>query len=73
MSHSTYVLLALGLSLLAMVSVAVLTLVARRDRALDAGTVLMTTSGRTEYVAGTSSIAAHSGAQWAGGSNWVPN
>jgi hypothetical protein len=33
----------------------------------------MTTSGRTANVGGSSSIAAYSGAQWAGGSSYVPN
>jgi hypothetical protein len=36
-------------------------------------TIEITTSGRTANVAGSSSIAAHSGAQWAGGSSCVPN
>src|SRR6478672_10045481 len=37
------------------------------------GTIEMTTSGRTAYVGGSSSIAGYWGAQWAGGSSCVPN
>src|SRR3954470_10349664 len=37
------------------------------------GTIEITTSGRTAYVAGSSSIAGYSGAQCAGGSSCVPN
>ena len=36
-------------------------------------TIEITTSGRTANVAGSSSIPGYSGAQWAGGSSWVPN
>jgi hypothetical protein len=37
------------------------------------GTIEITTSGRTAKVAGSSSIAAYSGAQCAGGSSCVPS
>jgi hypothetical protein len=37
------------------------------------GTIEMTTSGRTAYVGGSSSMPGYSGAQWAGGSSCVPN
>ena len=44
-----------------------------REALETCSTIEMTTSGRTAYVAGNSSMAGYSGAQWAGGSSWVPN
>ena len=71
MSHSTYVLLALGLSLLAMASVAVLTLVARRDRAPDAGTTVPALGRWLRRVFAADPAAARRAAAVAGHARWL--